>query len=622
MGRSACCWPPPDGRGRRARARCASAAGGRARRPAWTVAGGGVLVAAWRCLPAEVVVLARASLALAWRAWRRARGARAGGHRGEALTDDVTGLPNRRALFPELELLTARRGAARRAALLLLDLDGFKELNDTLGHARGDDAAGRGRPRAWGRRAGTLARLGGDEFAALVPRATTPRAVADAIGARCPRRSSSTASAVSVDASVGIARFPHDAHDPRELARRADVAMYDAKRQARPRRRLRPVERDGLSRERLALAADLRAALATATGCGSRSSRRSTSPRAGPRPRRWCAGGTRRAATCSPDELLPIAERTWPDAGADRLGAGPRGRPGRDAGAAPAALRITVNVSARAESTRRCPTASPRRSPATRAVRPPRHRGHRGRRHGRPAAASRSSTRIAALGVRIAIDDFGTGHSSLAQLKHLPADELKIDRRFVRGMARDALDAEIVALVVGLGRRMGVRVVAEGVETAEERAAAGRDRLRSRPGLRRGRPMPAAQFERWAKEPSDRARLLVPQLHTSASPRRRRRVAERLERRGAAYQSTVRRSPSSRSTRGAQPVTRRSFACRRTDGRSRRASCCGRMSAHVGAGDPADQLDDLAHRVRLAAAGVEGLAAARRRSSSASAIAR
>jgi EAL domain-containing protein (putative c-di-GMP-specific phosphodiesterase class I) len=134
--------------------------------------------------------------------------------------------------------------------------------------------------------------------------------------------------------------------------------------------------------------------------------------------------------------------------------------------------------------------------------------------------------RIKALGVEIAVDDFGTGQSSLEQLKNVPADELKLDRSFVLGMADDAHDAAIVGSVVGLGRALGLRVVAEGVETPQvwqHLAALGCDVAQ---GFGLARPMPAPQFERWAREPSDRARLLVPQLHTSRSPRRRRvRVA-------------------------------------------------------------------------------------------------
>ncbi|MCW2993578.1 MAG: hypothetical protein JWQ18_1073, partial [Conexibacter sp.] len=123
--------------------------------------------------------------------------------------------------------------------------------------------------------------------------------------------------------------------------------------------------------------------------------------------------------------------------------------------------------------------------------------------------------RIKASGVEISVDDFGTGQSSLEQLKNVPADELKLDRSFVLGMVDDPQDAAIVGSVVGLGRALGLRVVAEGVETPQvwqRLAELGCDVAQ---GFGLARPMPAAQFERWAREPSDRARLMVPRLHTS-----------------------------------------------------------------------------------------------------------
>jgi EAL domain-containing protein (putative c-di-GMP-specific phosphodiesterase class I) len=112
---------------------------------------------------------------------------------------------------------------------------------------------------------------------------------------------------------------------------------------------------------------------------------------------------------------------------------------------------------------------------------------------------------IAALGVEISIDDFGTGQSSLAQLRHLPADELKIDRSFVKGMAEDPLDAEVVRLVVAMGRRMGLRVVAEGIETPEERDVLAELGCDLAQGYCLGRPMPSLALARFlgARKPGD-----------------------------------------------------------------------------------------------------------------------
>ncbi|HEY4096018.1 MAG TPA: bifunctional diguanylate cyclase/phosphodiesterase [Baekduia sp.] len=480
-------------------------------------------------LPTAAIILAAATFAaaLARMIWTLREVRSLALHRREALTDDLTGLPNRRALFRELEVLTAAgERSARRLALLQLDLDGFKELNDSLGHHAGDDLLIAVSRRLEAVVPGTLARLGGDEFAAIVPEGHDARAVAEAVGVALSAPLVIEGVGIAVTASVGIAHFPHDAHDSRELARRADVAMYDAK-------RLGTVvagysaEHDEHSVDRFSLAADLRGAferdelwlayqpqvdIATGRISGAEALIRWRHPVRG---------------EIAPGVLLPIAERTglmpqltlWVLDRAVAQAAQWR-RTGLD-------IRVAVNVSAIvlvdaglpdriAETLRRHlltadnlvveVTEDAVMRDATRAI--------------------DILTRIKASGVDIAVDDFGTGQSSLEQLKNVPADELKLDRSFVLGMVEDPQDAAIVGSVVGLGRALGLRVVAEGVETAEafqRLADLGCDVAQ---GFGLARPMPAGQFERWAREPSDRARLLVPQLHTSRSTWRRRvRVA-------------------------------------------------------------------------------------------------
>jgi diguanylate cyclase (GGDEF)-like protein len=490
----------------------------------------GILVADhFSRLPTAAVLLAAATFlaAVARLVWTLREVRSLALHRREALTDDLTGLPNRRALFRELDVLTAAgERSSRKVALLQLDLDGFKELNDTLGHAAGDDLLIAISRRLEAVVPGTLARLGGDEFAALVPEGHDARQVAAAIGDALHVPLDIAGVGVAVNASVGIAHFPQDAQDARELARRADVAMYDAK-------RLGTVvagytaEHDEHSLDRLSLAADLRSAfdrdelwlafqpqvdIATGRISGAEALIRWRHPVRGDVP---------------PGVLLPIAERTglmqqltlWVLDRAVSQAAAWR-RAGLD-------VRMAVNVSAivlvdatlpdRIAETlgRHALTADNLVVEVTEdaVMRDPRR-------------AIEILGRIKALGVEIAVDDFGTGQSSLEQLKNVPADELKLDRSFVLGMADDAHDAAIVGSVVGLGRALGLRVVAEGVETPQvwqHLAALGCDVAQ---GFGLARPMPAPQFERWAREPSDRARLLVPQLHTSRSPRRRRvRVA-------------------------------------------------------------------------------------------------
>jgi diguanylate cyclase (GGDEF)-like protein len=482
-------------------------------------------------LPTAAILLAAATFAcaLARLVWTLREVRSLALHRREALTDDLTGLPNRRALFRELEVLTAAgESSARRFALLQLDLDGFKELNDTLGHHAGDDLLIAVSRRLEAVVPGTLARLGGDEFAAIVPDGHDAGEVADAIGDALHAPLDIEGVGVAVNASVGIAHFPQDAHDSRELARRADVAMYDAK-------RLGTVvagytaEHDEHSLDRLALAADLRSAfdrdelwlafqpqvdIATGRISGAEALIRWRHPTRGEVP---------------PGVLLPIAERTglmpqltlWVLERAVAQAALWR-RAGLD-------IRIGVNVSAIVL----VDATLPARIAETL------------QRHALTPnnlcvevtedAVMRDTSRaiaileqIKASGVEISVDDFGTGQSSLEQLKNVPADELKLDRSFVLGMVDDPQDAAIVGSVVGLGRALGLRVVAEGVETPQVWQRLSQLGCDVAQGFGLARPMPAEQFERWAREPSDRARLLVPQLHTSRSawrPRPRGRVA-------------------------------------------------------------------------------------------------
>ena len=478
-------------------------------------------------LPSAAILLAAATFAcaLARLVWTLREVRSLALHRREALTDDLTGLPNRRALFRELEVLTAAgERSSRRFALLQLDLDGFKELNDTLGHAAGDELLIAVSRRLEAVVPGTLARLGGDEFAAIVPEGHDARAVAALIGTALHVPVGIEGVDVAVNASVGIAHFPQDAHDSHELARRADVAMYDAK-------RLGTVvagymaEHDDHSLDRLALATDLRNAfdrdelwlafqpqvdIATGRISGAEALIRWKHPQRGDVP---------------PGVLLPIAERTglmpqltlWVLEAAVAQAAAWR-RVGLD-------IHVAVNVSAIVLVDATLPDRIA--ETLTRHALTPDNLCVEVTEDAVMRDTSRAIAileRIKASGVEISVDDFGTGQSSLEQLKNVPADELKLDRSFVLGMVEDPQDAAIVGSVVGLGRALGLRVVAEGVETPQvwqRLAELGCDVAQ---GYGLARPMPAAQFERWAREPSDRARLLVPQLHTSRAqwrPRRR-----------------------------------------------------------------------------------------------------
>jgi len=396
-------------------------------------------------------------------------------HRRQALTDDLTGLPNRRALAQHLELLTRDGGAGgRTAALLIADLDGFKELNDALGHAAGDALLVEvGRRLAQVRGAWAL-RLGGDEFAALVEAPHDPAEVARRMLDALSRPVTIEEVSVAVAASIGIARFPEDATTSGELLRRADVAMYDAKRRRTGVARYAP-QRDGYTRTRLTLAADLQRAVGDPAAAGlwvafQPQVRMDTREIVGAEALvRW---NHPEHGPVSPAELLPLAERTgtlsrltdWVvdeavAAAAAWHAAGHR-------------ARVSVNVSALTL----IDAGLPERIMATL----DRHRVApdvlvvevtEDAVMSDPQRCCEVLDRLAARGVGISVDDFGTGHSSLAQLRRIGAGELKIDRSFVVGMTGDRFDHEVVAAVAGLGRRLGMRLVAEGVENDEAFAA-------------------------------------------------------------------------------------------------------------------------------------------------------
>jgi len=483
----------------------------------WIAAGGAILLAGhWIALPTATTLLAVATLVAA--GLRSAFAGRSAGgmviHRHEILTDDLTGLPNRRSLFAELEALTDSPGArADRAALLILGLDGFRELNDTLGHRAGD-ALLRGVAERLRQVVadddGLLVRLGGDEFALLLRGHDTPITVAGALRAALEAPLDIDDVTVSVQASVGMALFPGDAEHAGELARRADVAMTDAKRRRVGVARY-ATERDANSVEHLALAADLRRAL---DDDGAGGLWVAFQPQIDLADRR-CTGAEAlirwqhpERGPISPADLLPIAERSgempaltdWVVERALAELSALRG--------AGHTLRIAVNVSAHTL----VDVALPDRLAAAL------------ERHDvTPSALVVEVTedavmsdqrrclavleRIAALGVEIAIDDFGTGQSSLAQLRHLPATELKIDRSFVQRMTADPLDAEVVRLVVTMGSRMGLRVVAEGVETPDEERVLAELGCHVVQGFGLGRPMPAAELETFLAENPSGTRL-------------------------------------------------------------------------------------------------------------------
>jgi diguanylate cyclase (GGDEF)-like protein/PAS domain S-box-containing protein len=394
----------------------------------------------------------------------------------QAFYDGVTGLPNRALFRDRLAQALARARRTRESlAVLLLDLDGFKQINDSLGHDAGDrllrDVAERfgevSRP------TDTLARLGGDEFTLLVEgagdqeAATVAKRMLDSL--RKPFKVGDQER--QIRASIGIVLTVAGVSGAEDMMRDADVAMYAAKEAGRNRYEIYRAEMSDELDERLGLEQDLRQALSrgelsvhyqpevnleTEGIVGVEALLRWNSPTRGP---------------VSPGVFIPLAEQTSLifELGAFVLGeACAQAATWRDQGLLPDGFAVWVNVSGRqlahggVERVVRDALAQSGLQPdqlgleVTETAIVQESPGDHAR---------RELAALHELGVRIAIDDFGTGFSALGQLRNFPIDMLKIDRSFVQGVETDAKDAAIVANVIGLAHSLGVPAIAEGIES-------------------------------------------------------------------------------------------------------------------------------------------------------------
>ena len=421
----------------------------------------------------------------------------------DSLHDALTGLPNRTLLADRFgQALRADARLATSTGVLLLDLDRFKEINDTFGHHYGDEVLTQVGPRLAGvvRDVDTVARLAGDEFVVLLPEVgsvATATAVAAKLRAALGTPFHVEGIDLDVEVSVGVVLSGEHGQDATTLLQRADIAMRAAKTQNLGVSVYDP-DLDGHSPAKLALFGDLRRALdrgelvlhyqpqvsiCTGEVVGAEALVRWQHPERG---------------LVFPDEFIPFTEhtglmgpltrhvldtalaqaRTWSDAG----------RP----------LPVSVNLSARnlldvglpglvadllgahgvdAELLQLEVTESAIMT--------------------EPARAQHLLEQLATLGVRISIDDFGVGHTSLGQLKNLPISELKIDRSFVMTMTEDASNALIVQSVVELGHNLGFTLVAEGVETEQILTALGGLGCDVAQGYHLSRPITAAAFDTW-----------------------------------------------------------------------------------------------------------------------------
>ncbi|WP_430492077.1 putative bifunctional diguanylate cyclase/phosphodiesterase [Pseudomonas fulva] len=418
-----------------------------------------------------------------------------------ALHDTLTGLPNRSLLADRIELAIAKVAEQGGCfALMFIDLDGFKPVNDAFGHHAGDLLlkAVATRLRGHLHSQDTLARIGGDEFVLLVELQDPSDAMNVAIKQvnLVSRPFRVAEHDLQLSASLGIVLYPGNGQDQHELLRNADAAMYHAKRVGKNGYSFFDASMNSNARQQLQLLQDLRLAVAAgqfrlhyqpkfdAKRCqpvGAEALLRWEHPQHG---------------LLAPDRFIDLAEKTgliipigdwvldeacrqmrlWLDEGIE-------------------GWRIAVNLSA----IQFCHAGL--LDSVARAL----------ERHALPAncltleiteTTAMSDVEVSLtvlqqlsdMGVDLSIDDFGTGYSSLMYLKRLPANELKIDRGFVRELEDEGEDAAIVSAIVALGRALGLRIVAEGVETSSQQAFLTRLGCDSLQGYLLGRPVPAEQL--------------------------------------------------------------------------------------------------------------------------------
>ncbi len=424
----------------------------------------------------------------------------------QALHDALTGLPNRELFRDRIDQsLRAGRRSGDTSVVMLMDLDHFKEINDTLGHHMGDlllQEVARRLQRAL-RDSDTVARLGGDEFGVLLPHVDSradATSVAQNLLVHLREPFVLEGMRLEIDASIGIALHPIHGDDNETLQQRADIAMYSAKNSGRGHAIFEP-ELDRHSPRRLALAGGMRTAinegqiqlyyqpkaeLRTGRIMGAEALARWDHPEFG---------------IVGPSEFVPIAEQTGLitpltsfvlDAALSQV------RAWKDAGLE---LSIAVNLSARSFLDTQLAVEIPRllakwgveaellELEITESMLMT-----------DPARAEATLTRLSQIGLTLSVDDFGTGYSSLANLKRLPVDVIKIDKSFVIEMAVDASDAAIVRSTIDLAHNLGLKVVAEGVESEDawrHLEALGCDYAQ---GYYLSRPLPAEAATRLIRE--------------------------------------------------------------------------------------------------------------------------
>lgn len=431
----------------------------------------------------------------------------------QALHDALTGLPNRMLALDRAQQMLARsRREAAPVAALCIDLDRFRQINDTFGHSAGDEVLRTVAQRLQSalRDADSIARLGGDEFAVLIEAAhldAGPELVAERLleVLRVPYEIAAASTRhLTVSASIGIAVGPRDSAG--ELLRDAEVAMNEAKACGGDRYVLFESRMQTAIQDRMTLEMDLAEALSAGQleivyqPTFDLSTRRPVGLEALLRWRHPTRG------MVSPAEFIPVAERSgliipigrWVLAQACARAAAWR-REGHEIG-------VAVNVSARqvdreglvAEVSEALSVGALSPGALTLEVTETTIMQDAG------AVASRLRA-LKAIGVRVAIDDFGTGYSSLAYLRQFPVDALKIDRSFVAGLATSEQATPLVHTLVRLGKMLNLETIAEGIEDGRQLAALRREGCDCGQGFFYSRPLPASDVPAFLRAAAQRA---------------------------------------------------------------------------------------------------------------------
>lgn len=446
-----------------------------------------------------------------------------------AAHDPLTGLVNRPTFLHRLNRAIARaRRTNKEVAILFVDLDGFKPINDAFGHAIGDELL-----RLVALRLGTVvratdtvARLGGDEFAIVLEGIASSHdiaRIADKVLDAIKAPASISGRDISISASVGIALYPGCGWEPNALLRHADAAMYRAKQSGRGGYHFFTREMTAEAAERLIMERSLRRTLerdelmlhyqpqidpASGDVVGVEALVRWRHPEMG---------------VVMPERFLFLAEQSGliGPIGEWVLGtACAQFAEWREMGLAPG--RLAVNLSAR-EIMRHAPSDTIMRVLRDYNLEPEALEIELADTTFSAAAELDNAdlSALIAVGVRVAIDDFGSGHFPLGSIKRFPVDTLKIDRSFVQNIEKEAWDTAVVTAVIGLGRSLGLRTVAEGVETAMQYDFLRKAGCGAIQGYLVSPPVPAEILTAWLRERMESETYRFKKSAISAGGRRR-----------------------------------------------------------------------------------------------------